>query len=50
LEFNRLWLLSGGFEHRRKLSWDDYNPVHVAAGRLESFPVMGAFASGPAVV
>jgi hypothetical protein len=28
---------------RRKLSWDDYNPAHVESGRLESFPVLGAF-------
>jgi hypothetical protein len=28
---------------RRKLSWDDYNPAHVESGRLESFPVSGAF-------
>ena len=28
---------------RRKLFWDDYNPAHVESGRLESFPVQGAF-------
>ena len=37
-----------GVRDRRKLSWDDYNPAHVESGRLESFPVMGAFASAPA--
>ena len=30
---------------RRKRCWDDYNPVHVAAGRLERFPVQGALDS-----
>src|SRR5450759_3822876 len=29
--------------NRRKLSCDDYNPAHVESGRLESFPVQGAF-------
>jgi hypothetical protein len=33
--------------HRRKLSWDDNNPAHVESGRLESFPVQGAFAFTP---
>src|SRR5450759_678234 len=29
--------------NRRKLSCDDDNPAHVESGRLESFPVPGAF-------
>jgi hypothetical protein len=31
--------------HRRKLCCGDYNPAHVASGRLQGFPVKGAFAS-----
>jgi hypothetical protein len=34
-------------KNRRKLSWDDYNPDHVESGRLESFPVQGAFWFAP---
>jgi hypothetical protein len=36
-----------GLKNLRRLSWDDYNPVHVATGRLESLPVAGAFAFSP---
>jgi hypothetical protein len=32
--------------HRRKLCCGDYNPAHVESGRLQGFPVEGAFASG----
>ena len=35
--------------HRRKLCCGDDNPAHVASGRLQSFPVKGAFASAKAV-
>ena len=31
--------------HRRKLCCGDYNPAHVESGRLQGFPVEGAFAS-----
>ena len=40
----------GGVRDRRKLSWDDYNPDLVESGRLESFPVRGAFDSALAAV
>jgi hypothetical protein len=36
---------STGGRHRRKLCCGDYNPAHVESGRLQSFPVQGAFAS-----
>jgi hypothetical protein len=41
---------AGGVRDRRKLSCDDYNPAHVESGRLEGFPVMGAFVSSPTAV
>src|SRR5215831_19289750 len=31
--------------HRRKSCCGDYNPAHVESGRLQGFPVEGAFAS-----
>jgi len=31
--------------YRGKLCCGDYNPAHVASGRLQGFPVKGAFAS-----